>query len=111
MPAYGVFARHVSGLELANVHVSFLNEDLRPALACVDVNRLEIDNFKAQLADGVAAAVFENVEGLVVRNSPSLNGIAPTRGRKPAHHNKAANTSGKQAGRIGRYRQKRPPEK
>ncbi len=79
MPAYGVFARHVSGLELANVHVSFLNEDLRPALACVDVNGLEIDNFKAQLADGVAAAVFENVEGLVVRNSPSLNGIAPTK--------------------------------
>jgi hypothetical protein len=79
MPAYGVFARHVSGLELANVQVSFLNEDLRPAMSCVDVNGLEIDNFKAQIAGGVAAARFENVKGLVVRNSPALDGITPAK--------------------------------
>jgi hypothetical protein len=75
MPAYGVFARHVKGLELANVSVSFEKEDLRPAMACVDVNRLEIDNFKAQLAEGVSAARFEDVKGLVVRNSPVLQNL------------------------------------
>jgi hypothetical protein len=78
MPAYGVFARHVSGLELANVHVSYENEDLRPAMQCVDVDGLEIDDFKAQLATDVPAAVFENITGLVVRNSPILDGITPT---------------------------------
>jgi polygalacturonase len=78
MPAYGVFARHVTDLELANIHVSFEKEDLRPAMECLDVSGLEIDNFKAQLADGVPAAVFENVAGLVVRNSPVLDGITPT---------------------------------
>ncbi len=78
MPAYGVFARHVTGLELANIRVNFLTEDLRPAMACVDVNGLEIDNFKAQLGAGVAAARFENVAGLVVRNSPVLDGITPS---------------------------------
>jgi hypothetical protein len=72
LPAYGLFARHVKGLELANINFSFLKDDFRPAIECVDVNGLEIDNFKAQLADGVAASKFENVSGLVIRNSPML---------------------------------------
>ena len=37
-----------------------------------DVNGLEIDNFKPQVADGVAASKFENVTGGVIRNSPAL---------------------------------------
>jgi polygalacturonase len=72
MPAYGVFARHVKGLELANFNLSFMKDDLRPAIVCSDVNGLEIDNFKAQLATGVAASKFDNVSGVVIRNSPVL---------------------------------------
>jgi len=79
MPAYGVFARHVSGLELANIRLSCLNEDLRPALDCVDVNGLEIDNLNAQIAGGIPAAVFQDVEGVRVRNSPALDGVIPTK--------------------------------
>jgi hypothetical protein len=73
MPAYGLFARHVKDLELANINVSFAKDDFRPAIECLDVNGLEIDNFKAQLAGGVAASKFENVSGLVIRNSPMLD--------------------------------------
>jgi polygalacturonase len=72
MPAYGLFARHVKDLELANINFSFAQDDFRPAIECVDVSGLEIDNFKAQLAEGVAASKFENVSGLVIRNSPVL---------------------------------------
>jgi polygalacturonase len=72
MPAYGLFARHVSGLELANINFNFETNDLRPAMACDDVKGLEIDNFKAQTASGVAPARYENVTGLVVHNSPQL---------------------------------------
>jgi polygalacturonase len=75
MPSYGVFARHVRDLELANIQMSFAKEDLRPAMVCNDVDGLEIDNFKAQLANDVPAAVFQAVTGLVVRNSPVLDGI------------------------------------
>jgi polygalacturonase len=75
MPAYGVFARHVKGLELANINVGFENEDLRSALGADDVDGLEIDHFKAQLTPGVAAAKLDNVKGLVVRNSPILDGV------------------------------------
>jgi polygalacturonase len=72
MPAYGLFARHVKDLELANINFSFLKDDFRPAIECMDIAGLEIDNFKAQLAEGVAASKFENVSGLVIRNSPVL---------------------------------------
>ena len=77
LPAYGVYARHVKGLELANISVGFKTNDLRPAAAFVDVAGLEIDNFKAQLADGVPAAKFENAPGRVVRNSPVLDEAKP----------------------------------
>jgi polygalacturonase len=76
MPSYGVFARHVRGLEMSNIRVSFEKEDRRPPMVCVDVDGLEIDNFKAQVAQGVTAARFEQVKGLVVRNSPVLEGLA-----------------------------------
>jgi polygalacturonase len=73
MPAYGLFARHVKGLELANFNLSFKTNDSRPAIICSDVNGLEIDNFKARVAAGVKAAEFgENVTNLAVRNSPEL---------------------------------------
>jgi hypothetical protein len=76
MPAYGLFARHVQDLELANIRFSFLQDDLRPALVCSDVDGLEIDDFKAQTASGVTPAAFEAVKGLIIRNSPVLDGIA-----------------------------------
>jgi polygalacturonase len=77
MPAYGVFARHVHNLELANINVGFDSEDLRPAMVCSDVDGLEIDDFKAQLAPGVVAATFDSVTNVVIRNSPVLDGIPP----------------------------------
>jgi polygalacturonase len=72
LPAYGVFARHVKNLEVANVRVSFEKEDLRPAFGAVDVDGLEIDNFKAQLGEGVDGGKFDEVKNLTVRNSPIL---------------------------------------
>ncbi|HKI69995.1 MAG TPA: glycosyl hydrolase family 28-related protein [Verrucomicrobiae bacterium] len=75
MPAYGLFARHVHDLELANIRTSFGKEDLRPAIECVDVDGLQIDDFKSQLANGVPPAKFDSVKNLVIRNSPMLEGM------------------------------------
>ncbi len=72
MPGYGVFARHVKGLELANIHVGVEEPDARPAMVCIDVDGLEVDNFKADLAEGANAARFEAVRGDVIRNSAVL---------------------------------------
>jgi polygalacturonase len=72
LPAYGLYARHVRNLEAANINVNFENEDLRPAIAAVDVDGLEIDNFKAQLGKGVSPTMFDSVKNLSIRNSPVL---------------------------------------
>ena len=73
LPAYGIFARHVKGLELANLTFDFQTNDVRPAAVFADVDGLEIDNLKAKLADGVKAAeISSDVRGLVIRNSPVL---------------------------------------
>ena len=72
LPSYALFARHVQDLELANIRASFDTDDLRPAINCVDVDGLEIDNFKAQLAAHVPAAKFDSVKDVVIRNSPML---------------------------------------
>jgi hypothetical protein len=55
--------------------MSFEKDDFRPAMVCVDVDGLEVENFKAQLAPGVPAARFDDVKGLVVRNSPVLENV------------------------------------
>ncbi len=47
LPAYGLYARHVRGLSLHNVHFDFATPDLRPALVCDDVEDLELQNFRA----------------------------------------------------------------
>jgi polygalacturonase len=75
LPAYGIYARHVKDLELANIRVSFEQEDLRSAIICQDVNGLEIDNLKANFAPGVNPGRLEDVSGLIIRNSPILDGI------------------------------------
>ena len=73
LPAYGIFARHVRDLELANIHVSFKTNELRPAAVFNDVQGLEIDDLKAQVAANVPAAVLgDDVTGISIRNSPAL---------------------------------------
>ena len=73
LPAYGIFARHVRDLELANIQVNFQAKDFRPAAAFADVQRLEIDNFKPEVSAGVKAAEFaDSVQDVTIRNSPAI---------------------------------------
>lgn len=71
-PGYGLFARHVRGLELSDIRLRWEREDLRPGIVCVDVEGLDIDHCAAQVAGGVPPAKFEQVKGLTIRNSPTL---------------------------------------
>lgn len=72
LPAYGLYARHVKDLELANIAISFQKQDLRPAAAFVDVDGLQIDNFKAQVGEAISAMISKDVRDLTVHDSPSL---------------------------------------
>ena len=74
VPAYGIYARHVRGLELDNITTTFEQPDLRPAATFADIDGLEIDDFKPQVAPGVSAALIAaDVRGIVIRNSPALH--------------------------------------
>ena len=73
LPAYGIYARHVKDLELANINLKYSQNEMRPAMAFADIDGLEIDNLKPQIADGVKAAAFSaDVRNQIIRNSPLL---------------------------------------
>lgn len=72
MPAYGLFARHVTGLTLRNVNVSYAAPDLRPAVVLDDVQGIEFDQFKSQLEAGVPEFMLWNTRDFSVSHSPGI---------------------------------------
>ena len=56
-PAYGLFARHVEGLEVNNVTFRTIKPDYRPAVMLVDVKDADITDLKADLQKGVKKIV------------------------------------------------------
>lgn len=51
--AYGFYIRHVSGIKLRDVEVSYMDEDARPPFILDDVKGADIHNIKGQTAKGV----------------------------------------------------------
>ena len=57
LPAYGIWARHVTGLTVSNVNFSFMAPDTRPAVVLDDVSNSVFQDFTAQVASGVPVFV------------------------------------------------------
>lgn len=57
LPAYGVYARHVEGLTMQNVALSYMVEDTRPAIVLDDVSNANLRTVIAKTAPGVKAVV------------------------------------------------------
>jgi Ca2+-binding RTX toxin-like protein len=57
LPAYGIWARHVTGLTVSNVSLSFLAADTRPAVVLDDVRDSVFQDFTAGVAPGVPVFV------------------------------------------------------
>lgn len=66
-PAYGLFARHVEGLEVSNVSFSVLWADCRPAVMLDDVKDAFIFNLKAPVEKGVRKIVTMRSENVEIR--------------------------------------------
>jgi len=73
MPAYGFFIRHVKGLEMSDVEVSYMKEDLRAAFVLNDVKRADFFRVRAQHAPDVPTFALTNVEDFSVQQSPQLS--------------------------------------
>ena len=66
-PAYGLFARHVNGLELRDIKLTFDKQDVRPPVVLENVNRADLQNIRAKKESGVPTIVQRDVNGLVAR--------------------------------------------
>ncbi|WP_208025646.1 glycoside hydrolase family 28 protein [Niastella caeni] len=63
VPAYGVWARHVKGLKLANITLHLDSNDRRPAFICEDGKDLTITGWKIpETVDAPSVIRLENVE-------------------------------------------------
>jgi len=72
-PAYGFFIRHVKGIEMSNVEVSYLKEDLRPPFVLNDVKGAYFWRLKAQHALNVPTFTLSEVEDFSVQQSTPLS--------------------------------------
>jgi hypothetical protein len=61
LPAYGFFIRHVKGLQMRDVEVSYLTPDLRPAYVLNDVAGAEFIHVKGQHEPNVQMFVLKSV--------------------------------------------------
>lgn len=75
LPVYGLFARHVRGLKVKTMRVSFARPEVRPPARLDDVHDVSFDGFYSQRSGGAPCLVLRDVERLAVKNSA---GVADT---------------------------------
>jgi len=67
VPAYGLWARHVTGLHLVNIQLKLKNNDQRPAFVFQDAKNIEVINCSLPTTAGSESLIlFEKVDGAVV---------------------------------------------
>jgi hypothetical protein len=71
LPAYGLYVRHVKGLQLRNVQLDFRADDQRPAVIARNVEGLTLEAFGARRAGGPTLEL-ETVKNLTIQRSAPL---------------------------------------
>jgi polygalacturonase len=61
-PAYGFFVRHVDGLELSDIKLSYAKDDARPPFVIEKVKGADLSNVKAQHQSDVPVLILRDVE-------------------------------------------------
>ena len=82
IPAYAFFVRHVRGLEMSDIQVSYLKEDLRPPFLLSDVKDADFQHIKAQRAPGVPMFVLREVEDFSIHQSRPLRDVVLPRAKE-----------------------------
>lgn len=73
LPSYGFFIRHVKGLTMNDVEVSYLKEDVRPPFWLADVKDADFFRIKAQRSKDVPTFALKDVENFSVQQSASIS--------------------------------------
>jgi polygalacturonase len=72
IPAYGFFIRHVRGLEMSDVAVTYLKDDARPAFILSDAKAVDLRNIKARHGQGLASFILKDIEDFSLQQSQPL---------------------------------------
>jgi len=72
MPSYGFYFRHVEGLKMHDVEVSYLKDDFRPPFILDDVKGAILYDIQAQKNLGVSTFMMKNVEGIHISQSNEI---------------------------------------
>ncbi len=72
MPAYGFFIRHVNGIKLNNVEVSYLGKEIRPAFVINHAKDLFLTRIKAQTIEGTKTFVLKDVTNFSLQDCVDL---------------------------------------
>ena len=74
-PAYGFFIRHVRGLQLNGVHISYLKDDARAPFVINDGKAIELRNVKAAHANGIPTFMLKDIENFSIHDSYPLEDL------------------------------------
>jgi polygalacturonase len=69
LPAHGFFIRHVKGLQINDLSLSYLKEDARPAFVLTDVKGVEFYRLRAQHGADVPTFILRVVEAFSLQQS------------------------------------------
>jgi polygalacturonase len=69
LPAYGFFIRHVKGLQMRDVELSYLKPDMRPPFVLNDVNGISFVNLRVQRGADAPSFVLKNVSDFCILQS------------------------------------------
>ena len=69
MPVYGFFIRHVNGIAMNNVQVSYLGNETRSAIMLEDVKNVTLFGIKMQPVIGANNIILKNVTVFSIKNS------------------------------------------
>jgi polygalacturonase len=72
IPAYGLYARHVTGLTARDVHFTLDKTDARPAVRFDDVNGADVDHLVVPPRAAGPLFVLRHVRDFLLRNSPGI---------------------------------------
>ena len=62
LPSYGFFIRHVKGISLNNIDMSYTKTDMRPPFWLQDVQDADFFNIKAQREEGIPMFMLKDVQ-------------------------------------------------
>lgn len=69
VPAYGIWARHVKGLQLKDITFRLAANDQRPAFVCEDGKDVELNGWKLPETSGAVSVIrLDNVEKALISN-------------------------------------------